>query len=257
MQLTRPLMLAAGLLAAQSVYAGEIEDERVMRVCVDHYPPFQILQPEQPPIGEHVAALELFASLLQRQLTFIASPNFARCLHMLEQGSVDVLAGIYAKPERAAFSYFLPYRNDGRFVFISQQTLANVNDYEDLSALSIGVSRETEYFDRFDGDAKLNKVQTNDVISATNMLLKGRFDLLIVSEVVLPSLRARFSDFDDKLKVHPYSHAEQRLVYFGVSKRHQMAIPLSEMQAIIGQAYEEGRFMQVVEEFATYHLERY
>ncbi|MXR68470.1 transporter substrate-binding domain-containing protein [Shewanella sp. JBTF-M18] len=257
MQLTRALMVAAGLLVAQYVYAEDTQDEHMMRVCVDNYPPFQILEPDRSPIGEHVAALELFASLLQRRLVFVSSPNFARCLHMLEQGSVDVLAGIYAKPERAAYSYFLPYRNDGRFVFISQKALANVNDYEDLTTLDIGVSRETEYFDRFDSDARLHKVQTNDVISATNMLLKGRFDLLIVSEVVLPSLRARFGDFDDKLRVHPYTHEEHRQVYFGVSKRHQMGIPLSKMQAIIGQAYEEGRFMQVVEEFAKQHLEHY
>ena len=254
MQLTKALMLVAGLLAAPPVYA---EDEQTMRVCVDHYPPFQILEGEHEPIGENIAALELFAHLLQRHLTFISSPNFARCLHMLEQGSADVVAGIYAKPERAAYSHFLPYRDDGRFVFISQRELASVNDYEDLRPLSIGVSRETEYFDRFDKDDRLNKVETNDVISATNMLLKGRFELLIVSEVVLPSLGARFRDFDDKLRVHPYSHEEHRQVYFGVSKRHQMGIPMDKMQEIITQAYEEGRFMQAVEQFATQHLEHY
>ncbi|ASJ97213.1 substrate-binding periplasmic protein [Shewanella marisflavi] len=258
MKFTKGLWLMAGLVSASLFSASLVaKEEGAIRVCVDNYPPFQILVPGEAPKGEHIAALELFAALLERRLEYITSPNFARCLHMLENGGVDLLAGLYAKPEREVYSDFLPYRSDGRFVFISQKTLTSVTSYEDLTPLTIAISRQTEYFERFDKDVSLHKVETNDVISATNMLLKGRFDLLIVSEVVLPSLKARFSDFENKLKVHPYSYEEERQVYFAVSKRHQIGLPLAKMQALIGQAYEEGLFMREIERFAEQNIEYY
>lgn len=228
-----------------------------MRVCVDHYPPFQVLSADAEPIGENIAALRLMAKLLEHDLSFETSPNFARCLHMLEGGRVDVVAGLIDKPERHTYSYFLPFRPDSRYVFISLKGFRAIKDYDGLVDASIGVSRETQYFERFDSDQRLRKVMTNDMISATNMLLRSRFDILILPKVVLPSLKKHYPEFEQKLMVHPYTYEEIRPIYFGVSRKHQMNISLHEMERIIGEAYEQERFMSEVEQFILEHIELY
>ncbi|QYJ84907.1 hypothetical protein K0I73_11650 [Shewanella mesophila] len=176
---------------------------------------------------------------------------------MLEMGSTDIVAGLIAKPERERYSYFLPYRPDSSYSFISQLSLPAITHYEELKQYSIGISRDTQYFERFDQDKNLRKLVTNDVNVATNMLLKERFQVLIVPTTVLPSLKRRFPQFEQQLIVHPYSFKEDRIIYFGLSKKHQLDLPIEQIESIVTKAYEQGLFMQEIDKFISEHIEYY
>ncbi|WP_179024374.1 ABC transporter substrate-binding protein [Shewanella sp. Scap07] len=227
-----------------------------LRLCVDHYPPFQIIEDEQV-TGENVVAARLFAQLIDHELVIEQSPNFARCLRMLETGNVDMVAGLIQQPQRMTYAHFLPFRLDSAYRFISDLTVADIHQYQALRQHTIGVSRDTFYFERFDQDKQLRKVVVNSIDIAMNMLLKGRFDLLIAPEITLASLQRRFPQFVERLKVHPYQFQEQRLIYFGVSRKHKLSISDIQLQRTIEQAYREQEFQKEIERFIESNVDWY
>ncbi|AQS35683.1 periplasmic component of amino acid ABC-type transporter/signal transduction system [Shewanella psychrophila] len=227
-----------------------------MRACIDHYPPFQIIT-DDGIMGESLVALNLLAKLIKHDLVIKTSPNFARCLRMLKVGQVDVVAGLILKPKRQAYASFLPYREDSHYVFISRDPDINIEYYEQLANHTIAVSRHTHYFDRFDQDPELRKIVVNDIKTAIAMLAKERFELLIVPEMILPSIRRDFTQFDNLFKVHPYRFKPQRIVYFGFSRKHQLVIEPDMLSTTVEAAYENGLFIKEIETFTNEHLEWY
>ena len=227
-----------------------------MRVCIDHYPPFQIIS-DDGITGESLVALNLLAKLIGHELVIKTSPNFARCLRMLEVGQVDVVAGLILQPKRQVYASFLHYREDSHYLFISRDPDIDIVDYEQLADYTIAVSRHTHYFDRFDQDPELSKMVVNDLKTAIAMLAKQRFDLLIVPEMVLPSIRQDFAQFDSLFKVHSYRFKPQRIIYFGFSRKHQLVIEPDMLSTTVESAYEDGLFIKEIEEFTSEHLEWY
>ncbi|WP_394205692.1 substrate-binding periplasmic protein [Shewanella waksmanii] len=227
-----------------------------LRLCVDHYPPFQIVQGEHVS-GENLVAARLFATLIEHRLEIVKSPNFARCLRMLETGDVDLIAGLIQQPQRMTYAHFLPYRPDSAYRFISDLTVADIYQYDALQGHTIGVSRDTYYFERFDQDQQLRKIVVNSAEIAMNMLLRGRFELLIVPEITIASLQKRFPQFEQRLKIHPYQFQEQRVIYFGVSRKHQLQIDDAKLKAVIDSAYQQQLFIHEIARFVEQNVDWY
>lgn len=215
-----------------------------MRACVDEFPPYQSLQPE--PHGDNIIALRLLGKLIQHQTVFIPSPNFARCLRMLDTGNADIVAGVIDSEDRAERWLLLPYRHDARYVFLYRPGTAPVTQYQDLVGHRIAVSRNTLYFSRFDEDTTLTKEVVGDLVTGVKMLLADRVSLVIVPENALPSLASQFEDFNARVLVSGFGHQEPRIIHFAISPRHGLSVSEDELANIIRSAFEQSLFERAI-----------
>nr|WP_275403213.1 transporter substrate-binding domain-containing protein [Shewanella litorisediminis] len=203
-------------------------------------PPYQSLTPE--PHGDNIAALRLLAKLINHELVFLPSPNFARCQRMLDTGDADIVAGVIASPERQQRWILLPYRQDSRYLFLTRPGGVSVARYEDLLGHSIAVSRNTMYFDDFDNDSRLKKEVVGDLVTGVRMLLADRVDVVIAPENALPSLAREFSNFAQAVQVSEYGYQEDRVIQFALSRFHRLDIDEQRLRRVIVEAFEQSLF---------------
>lgn len=228
--------IAIVLLFASWAYA----EDAVVRACIDDHPPYQVLADE--PYGSHIDALKVMANVLNKKLEYVRSPNFARCIVMLRNGEVDVIAGLGKTPERQKFAFYTPFKPADALKVISKKSIT-INKYEDFTGKIIGVSRGTMYFSRFDNDKSLKKISIQNERVGLTLLLKNRIDLMMTSPILLESLSTEISDAN--LKISPIALDELRAkeTPFGFSKKHQLNMSNDEIIEKIQQAYKKGLFI--------------
>jgi polar amino acid transport system substrate-binding protein len=192
---------------------------QMLTACIDEHPPYQYLG--EKPHGIHISALEVLAEILEKDLTFVQSPNFARCSAMLKKGDVDVVAGLIPTEQRSQFAFYAPFKTADLMKVVSIEGVT-INTYNDFKGKIIGVSRGTSYFPRFDKDDSLNKISVQNSQIGLSLLMKGRIDLIMLSPALLENLSDEINSA--KLTVSPISLEELRHneTYFGFSKRHKL-----------------------------------
>lgn len=210
-----------------------------MSACIDDHPPYQILG--DTPSGTHILALHKLAALLERNLTFIQSPNFARCVALLEKGEVDVIAALHPLPERKEFAFFAAFKPADALRVISKEGI-QITSYDDFKDKIIGVSRGVRYFTRFDNDQSLKKIEIQNARIGFSLLEKKRIDLIMVS----PAMLSTFSSEIDaaNLKISPIALEELRSkeTSFGFSKKNKLGIKEAKIKQKVNSAYQAGYF---------------
>ncbi len=207
--------------------------------CVDEHPPYQYIA--DVPYGKHITALEILAEVLGKQLTFVKSPNIARCLSFLNAGHVDVIAGLNITKQRQEFTFYAPFKLADELSAISRKDVI-INDYNDFKGKIIGVPRGAVYYDKFDNDLSLNKVAIQNEIVGLSMILKNRIDLILAGPDILNT------DPDNKgykkLKASKINLGEDfaNVTYFGFSIRNNLAMSQEEITSLVKEAFEQGRF---------------
>jgi len=228
-------LLLLGLIWATFTHA----QSKLLVACIDDHPPYQYLGAK--PYGTHIRALETLADILGKELSFIQSPNFARCVAMLKNGDVDVIAGLNKTEQRAKFALYAPFKSADALRVISKKDIT-INSYDDFKGKIIGVSRGSLYFPRFDDDDSLNKVSVQNNRIGFSMLLKNRIDIIMLSPEILETYAVEIKKA--KLNVSPIELEEVRanVTLFGFSKRHKLNISDQELINKVTNAYENGVF---------------
>lgn len=226
-----------------------------LTACLDEFPPYQIL--ETPPKGEHVAALHQLADELDMELAFVTEPNFPHCMKRIEEGTADVIAGILDRSERRHFLHLLPMRVDTAYIFATRIDAHPIERYADLSGRLIAISEGVSYFDKFDKDNNLKKIAVNDVHLAYKLLLAGRVDTVISSMETLTSILSSAPELEKDIKAQPYTRQLNRTVYFGLSRKSELADQLDKVRSLTEKAFAEGKFEAAIRDFATGNPEYY
>jgi len=207
--------------------------------CIDDHPPYQVIA--EKPYGIHISALEVLAKELDKKITYIQSPNFARCVVMLKQGHVDVIAGLTPSTERDKFAFYAPFKAADALRVLSKDGII-INGYDDFYGKIIGIGRGATYFPRFDKDKKLKKVTIQNMRIGFSMLLKERIDLIMLSPATIATLLKEISEA--KLIVSPIKLEEMRnkVTSFGFSKSHKLGFTNEKIIEKVQAAYKQGRF---------------
>ncbi|ALO41169.1 substrate-binding periplasmic protein [Pseudoalteromonas phenolica] len=213
-----------------------------IKACIDDHPPYQILEPT--PSGIHIHALRVLANILDKEIIFVKSPNFARCVAFLKSGEVDVIAGLSPTTPRKQFAFFTPFKRADQLRVISKKQI-KVTKYEDLYGKIIGVARGESYFPRFDKDTSLDKISIQNARVGFSLLLKDRIDILMVSPEKFASL-SKEQDLS-ALWISPITLDKTRAkeTSFGFSKKHNLNMSNAELIRIVDKAYKAGVFKPV------------
>ncbi|MCW8833897.1 MAG: transporter substrate-binding domain-containing protein [Colwellia sp.] len=171
-------------------------------------------------VGENIEIAKLLAASVGLKPIFIRCP-FARCLTMVKRGHADMIFGLRKLPEREKDLLFLnpPYFNQHyplRFFTLSSKPLS-INSFDDLKDLTVGILRGATYFDLFDEDNSIRKVELTTRKQLVDMLLRGRIDTFIErEESIVPLLPTE--EYSQKLLLANYQYDKSVDSYIAISK---------------------------------------
>ncbi|WP_088331422.1 transporter substrate-binding domain-containing protein [Lacimicrobium sp. SS2-24] len=220
-----------------------------VKVAVDDFPPFIIYQPEQAPHGLDITIIERISQETGIALDYLPCP-FARCIRMLETGEADIYISLFHSEEREQWIHFIepPITTDSPQAFyLPKDSALSIDDYDDLKDLSIGVLRDSEYFEQFDQDSTLNKIPVVKNHMLIDMLLKQRIDVVIGSEIVMDYLINK-SGNAPLIKKAQYRRHASRPVYIGISRRSAQLHLLPNLERTVQKLKAEGVFHQIYEQ---------
>ena len=144
------------------------------------WPPYKIVQ-NGTIGGVDTLVLDEIARRAGLEFDYVECP-WARCLIMLQNGSVDMITTIAKTEERKERMDFLePPTRDNYAISFYRNVKAKytVSRYEDLYGLDIGVIRSSAYFERFDQDQKLQKTLVTRETQLVDMLTSQRLDVIV------------------------------------------------------------------------------
>ncbi|CAH9064463.1 hypothetical protein PSECIP111854_03454 [Pseudoalteromonas sp. CIP111854] len=166
--------------ASRDLYAGH----QTIHVAIDHAPPYSSVSNDGESAGL-ILDLVRAAAGDKFQVRPVPCP-MSRCLRMLEQGDVDVMGGLIKTAQRQNTMIFVepPYMAlSSSYVFYAKKgSNLSVSKFEDLYGKRIAVMRGAAFFERFDEDKKINKVDVTSEQVALELVLKERVDLAIAVE---------------------------------------------------------------------------
>ncbi|BBN80159.1 hypothetical protein PA25_01440 [Pseudoalteromonas sp. A25] len=175
---------------------------RAIQVAIDHAPPYSSVSNDGESSG---LILDIISATAGTKYPIRPVPcPVSRCLRMLEQGEVDVMGGLLKTPQRQESMVFVepPYMAlSSSYVFYAKKgSNLSVMRFEDLYGKRIAVMRGAAYFERFDKDTKLNKVDVTSEQIALDLVLKERVDLAIgiedTAEVAMKVLKQPISQLE-------------------------------------------------------------
>jgi polar amino acid transport system substrate-binding protein len=151
-----------------------------LTVAYPQWPPYKIVQ-NGTIGGIDAVVLDEIAGRTGLEFDYVECP-WARCLIMLQDGSVDMITSIAQTEERKESMDFLepPTRDNYAISFYTNLKAKHaINRYEDLYGLDIGLIRSSAYFERFDQDHKLQKTFVTREIQLVDMLASQRLDVIV------------------------------------------------------------------------------
>lgn len=140
--------------------------------------------------GLHSKYLKYIADKLSMPISITTIP-FARRLKEIEIGRLDIIVGIHQTVSRAdEFVYINPSYESLSYRFYSlTKNSHKFKSYNDLQGKLIAVNRHSKYFEQFDEDNQIKKLETKNLEQNINLVLHGRTDLFIhYEESTLPKL---------------------------------------------------------------------
>lgn len=198
-------------------------------------------------VGENIDIITLLANSLQLKPVFLQCPP-VRCLTMIRQGQADLMMGLSKLPERETDLIFLnpPYlvqQQPLRFFTLKEKNLT-ISKFSDLEDLLVGVLRGAAYFDRFDTNQSIKKVDVTSREQLVNMLLKGRIDTFLErEESVLPLLSE--AKYQTKLVKADYQYNKPIDSYVALSKHSNAKIYAEQLSTTLAKAVADGTIQKI------------
>lgn len=219
-----------------------------MILATDDWPPFRISS-DAGLIGLDLDLIEEIARRTDTGLRVIKMP-WGRGLASMESGAVDVMTGLAYREERAKYIAYTdtPYFKCTTAFYTVAGRGDQIRSYEDLYRHQIGYVLHSAYFERFDADQGLDKVGVPQEQTLVDMLVKGRFAVMIGTDCQVDYHIERLG-LSEAIEKTPYNPGNKVDLYLGVSKRSDWAARLDELNEVVRELLEEGFIDKVAQEY--------
>lgn len=212
-----------------------------LKVAVFIEPPFVDFVEDQF-VGRNIEIVKLLSKSLNFTPVFIRCP-FARCLTMVKQGQADMILGLKKLAEREKDLVFLnpPLRVQHDplrfFTLTSKKTV--INSFDDLTNLAVGALRGASYFDLFDKNKVITKVELTSREQLVNMLLRGRIDTFLErEETILPLISLK--EYQEKFSLANYQYDKAVNSYIAISKHSDIKAHTAALSAQLKKLVADG-----------------
>ncbi len=210
-----------------------------LKIAIFIEPPFVDLV-DDTLIGENIEIAKLLAKAVNLRAILIRCP-FARCLAMVKKGQADMIIGIKKTQLREEELIFIEppisiQHHPLRFFTLKAKNLT-INKLDDLDELVVGILRGSVYFQKFDVDPRISKVEMTTQKQLVSMLLRGRIDAFIDREESITPLLPSF-EYQEKISLSNYQYNKPVKSYIAISKLSHIKkyrVKLAEQLAIVEQ----------------------
>ncbi|MES9905145.1 MAG: transporter substrate-binding domain-containing protein [Sedimenticola sp.] len=234
------LRLLWTLLLVVTVQAAAGEQE-ALRVVGNHAPPYRIIEGDHF-TGIYFDSMKELASRLGLKIRYIEVP-YKRALYMMRFGNADIMLGPNHNPQREAYMEYtgatLPREDKVFYVHSEADTIVR---YEDLSRRQILVHQGNVYFDRFDQDAGLKKLEFSQYRYAIQKAVNCTACVLIMPEMEGDYL---LKELAINLKKSPFK-VEGKLSYITISRRSRALALQQQIEETMAQMKADGTFDRIL-----------
>lgn len=183
------------------------------------------------PFGMNRKLTQWVARTIDMNLEIVNTP-FKRRLLMMKTGDLDFMVGLFKRPGRETYIYYLsiPYRKKSNRIFwVLKGKKSAIKTYEDLYFLKIGTTFGAKYFDRFDRDKKIVKEPVSKMELNLQKLVLNRIDAVIASESSGIQKMIKLG-IQDKVEMADYFYSQDNPVYVGISKKSPLMDKIAEIE---------------------------
>jgi len=252
--------LQSGLiwLFCASLFSFSIHAQETAKVCVDHYPPLQIISSDGSVDGYNIQVLKAVADRLGITLEYRTDIPFTRCLNCMRSGNCDLMIGLLDVDDRREYMEMFQYSGQSDKVFyLNNSSTHKISEYKDLKGLVIGVNRGYRYFEEFDQEKSLfEKVYVDSREQLFRMLLSKRVDAIVCNYEICKSLIERHPEWQSKVKRSAYSFVGENPSYIGLSKKSKLTPIKSNLKSIISDMFLSGQVDMIVERYTRERPEK-
>jgi len=166
---------------------------------------------------------------------------------MLRDGQVDMITGVAYSSERAVYMAYVPTSYAAvQPVFYSRKGRGSlVKTYEDLRGKSIGQSIRSLYFEPYNSDTSLNKVDLSTEPQIIKMLALGRLDLAIGTD---PNIAWDIAQLGlrDSLEHTAYTPSAKTELFIAFSRKSKALGLIDAMNAAIVRMKKDGTIDAII-----------
>lgn len=246
-------LLACGFFADMSV-ADEMLSapfSKVLRADFRHRPPEMVLDEQTNTMTSPLKdILEEAAAKVGYRVEWTARP-FVRSIYELQVGTVDIVPRTIRYEERETFVQFLgPIATQNRDILflVKAGEEARIRSYEDLYQVTVGVKRRTVYFERFNSDPALHKIESIDDENLARMFIRGRFDTMVVLDRAAIESALKQLGYD-RFSYAEYRHSNRIEHYFGMSRNSPHSAIFDELNQTLLDMVASGRIKQIYQSY--------
>jgi len=178
------------------------------------------------------------------------SVPFPRSLEQLKTGETDIVPRLVLTEDRKDIAEFLGpigvQPTEIEFLVKSGKE-HSLKSYADLKNMTVGVKRKTAYFEEFDKDTSIRRMESLDDVNLARMFDSGRFDTMIVLdkqaiEKVLKAMNISYAWADYKVPL-------KLGVFFGMSKASKHAAVAKPLSDALKAMVKSGRVAEIYKKF--------
>lgn len=198
--------------------------EQTYKLVSEIWPPFRIKKSESPCSGCGIDMDLLLELEMRMDIHFdITFCPWSRALEKLKTGQADIIAGIAYTEERNQFAFYVhpSYAAVKPVFYTKSKNGSDVQSYSDLTGKTIGLSRDSAYFDPFNSDSSLNKVYLKTEKNILDMLAIGRIDLAVGTNPNMAFDVARYG-YRDRLEPTDYQPENPTNLFLAISRKSRL-----------------------------------
>lgn len=222
-------------------------DSKTAQVCIDHYPPLQVVKSNGQVDGHNAELVELIAKHVGVRINYKTDIPFTRCLNCMRSGDCDLMVGLLDVDDRRDYMELFQYSGRSDKVFYTRANPKHmINQYEDLAGLTVGVNHGYRYFDSFDNESKLfDKVYVDTLEQLFRMLISKRVDVIICSVTVCEAVIEQQPEWRNKVTLTAYSYTAENKTYLGLSKKSRLNIDKKQLAAVVNELFLNGEVAKI------------
>jgi polar amino acid transport system substrate-binding protein len=221
-------------------------EQAKLTVAFEHWPPMKIVEGGSFG-GIDAAILREIANRLDIEFEFEMC-SWSRCIELIRSGHADLITSIAKTPDREEFMYFIepPHNTKLDIAFYIQKGSGDtIKEYEDLYRSPIGVIMGSVYFEKFDADLDIIKLEVSNEEGLLRILEGGRVELIIGMEINMDYLIA-LKGMRERIEKAPYRITIESPSYMAVSKNSPfLATVAAPLSAVVSQMVETGEIENI------------
>ncbi len=219
-----------------------------LKVGVNHWPPF-VYAKDETYRGISVDIVKEIANRLNIKIEIDDYP-WSRLLSNLKFGTTDCTAFLAKNKEREQYVLYpsVPYYTITTVFYVQKGKKNLIQKYEDLYKITVGVVTDSEYFDPFNRDSRIDKANVVREIQLLRMLGEGRIDAIVGThpQVEYDILQNGYSGKFEQAAYRPGNNVH---LYIGFSRKSSFSTQIKRINQTILLMKKTGKIQEIADRY--------